>query len=210
MAKGRYSRTKGRTKRKDDGEDKWFAPAMWGDRRYPIVKAALDSVDEVARTLEQRWGIGRLQRIAPPELAVKFAQATENFNEACNQDDHNYMVQKANNLIAGWKALERTAEKNGFSPADPKVWYFRAPDDQDGKPYALVEDSGDYKRIEPDTVTRIYTLDEVCRFIKFWEEKNELVNKVKDTFPGATVTSIKPKEDKDGKKEPFYDDEIPF
>ena len=208
MAKGRYSGAKGRTKHKSDDENKWFAPNMWGDHRYPIVKAALDSVDEVARTLEQRWGIGRLQRIAPPDLAVKFAQATENFNEACNQDDHNYMVQKANNLIAGWKALERSAEKNGFSPADPKVWYLRAPDDAlDGKPFAIIENTGDYKRIEPDTVKRIYTLDEICRFIQFWEEKNSMANTVKDTFPGSHITSIKPNKEN---KEEFFDDEIPF
>lgn len=208
MVKGRYSRAKGRTKHKSDNEDVWFSPNMWGDHRYPIVKAALESVDEVARTLEQRWGIGRLQRIAPPDLAVKFAQATENFNEACNQDDHNYMVQKANNLIAGWKALERSAEKNGFSPADPKVLYLRAPDDAlDGKPFAIIEHSGDYKRIEPDTVTRIYTIDEICRFIQFWEEKNSMANTVKDTFPGSQITSIKP--NNENKEEPF-DDEIPF
>ena len=97
---------------------------MWGDSRYPIVKAALDSVDEwLGRSINSGALVG-CNVSTPPDLAVKFAQATENFNEACNQDDHNYMVQKANNLIAGWKALERTAEKNGFSPADPKVWYF--------------------------------------------------------------------------------------
>lgn len=211
MARGRYSRT--RAKPKDDGKDKWFAPSMWADQRYPIVKAALDSVDEVARRFEQRWGIGRLERLASPELAVKFEQARQNFNDACaNQDDHNYMVQKANNLIKGWQALERSAEKNGHTPADERIWYFRAPDDQDGKPYALVENSGDAKRVEPDTVVRVYSLDEICRIIKFWEEKNELVNQVKDYFPGSHITSIKPKEEKDGKKknEPFFDDEIPF
>lgn len=209
MAKGRYSRTKATPKR--DKEDTWFAPNMWGDSRYPIVKAALDSVDEVARTFEQRWGIGRLERLAPPELAVKFEQARQNFNYACSeQDDHNYMVQKANNLIAGWKALERAAEKNGHKPADPRVLYFRAPDDLDGKPYAIVEQSGDYKLVEPDTVKRIYSLDEICRIIQFWEEKNELANAVKDTFIGSSITSIKPLPEKKVSKEEFFDDEIPF
>ena len=205
--KGRYSKTK--VQRKNDDKDKWFAPSMWADQRYPIVKAALDSVDEVARTLEQRWGIGRLERLAPPELAVKFEQARQNFNHACSdQDDHNYMVQKANNLIKGWKALEKSAEKNGHSPADPKVLYFRAPDDMDGKPYAIVEQSGDYKRVEPDTVKRVYSLDEICRIIQFWEEKMSAVNQVKDIFPGSHITSVKPK--KEGKDEKFFDDEIPF
>lgn len=205
--KGRYSKTK--VKRKDDDKDKWFAPNMWGDSRYPIVKAALDSVDEVARTLEQRWGIGRLERLAPPELAVKFEQARQNFNHACSdQDDHNYMVQKANNLIKGWKALEKSAEKNGHSPADPKVWYFRAPDDIGGTPYAIVEDSGDYKRLDDENVKRVYCLDEICRIIKFWEEKTDIVTEVKNTFPGSTITKIKPNKDKP--KSDFLDDEIPF
>ena len=93
---------------------------------------------------------------------------------------------------------ERTAEKMILS-CRPEGLVLPAPI-PGRQAVCLVEDSGDYKRIEPDTVIRIYTLDEVCRFIKFWEEKNELVNKVKDTFPGATVTSIKPKEDKMAKK----------
>ena len=99
MAKGRYSRTKGRTKGKDDGEDKWFAPNMWGDSRYPIVKAALDSVDEVARTLEQRWGIGRLQRIAPPDLVVKFARQPKTSTKPVTRTT---IITWCKGHIAGW------------------------------------------------------------------------------------------------------------
>ncbi|MGB1189893.1 MAG: hypothetical protein ACPG4A_06675 [Pseudomonadales bacterium] len=164
-------------------------------------------MDEIARQLEQRWGIGRLERLAPPELAVKFAQARQNFNDACDQDDHNYLVQKANNLVAGWKALEKSAERNGHDPADPRVWYFHAPSDAlGGKPYAIVEQSGDHTRVDPDTVMRVYSLDEICRIIAHWEASNNLANATKDHFPGAEIKSI---EVENNSKE-FYNDEIPF
>ena len=210
-ARGRYSRTKAKPKR--DDKDTWFSPPMWADHRYKIIQAAINSMDEVARRIEQRWGIGRVERLASPALAVKFAQAQQNFAEACNQDDHKYLVQKCENLIKGWEALERYAEKQGHKPSDPRIWYIRAPDDCDGKPYALIENSGDHKLVDPESVTRTYTIDEICRFIKFWEEKNDLVNAVKDTFHGAHVTSIKPTEEKNNGKDKdgtFFDDEIPF
>jgi len=210
--KGRYIKTTAKPKAR--GEDAWYPPAMWSDSRYAIVRAAMDSVDEVARRLEQRWGIGRLERLAPPDLAVKFEQARQNLNDAANNDDHNYLVQKANNMIAGWNALERFAEKNGHQPADERIWYAIAPDNAGGKPYAIIQDSGVAKLVDPESVSRTYTLDELCRIINFWEENSPLVKSVKDVFPGAEIQSIKPKEEKDGKsskkQDTFFDDEIPF
>lgn len=209
MSSGRYSKTRAKPKKKD--EDTWYPPAMWSDSRYKIIRAAIDSLDEVARKLEQRWGIGKLERIAPPALSVKFEQARQNFNDACHGDDHNYLVQKADNLITGWKALERYAEKNGHQPSDERIWYAIAPDDAGGKPFAIIQDGSVAKLVDPESVTRTYTLDEVCRFIKFWEEKNSLANAVKDTFHGSEITAIKKRGKKDDKKEEaFFDDEIPF
>lgn len=203
----------------------------WQKERDDVVRAAINSVDELARTLEQRWGIGRLERLASPALAVAFEQARQNFNMACEGDDHKFLVQKADNLVSGWKALERYAEKNGHTPSDPRVLYVQPPADAESQlPYAIIEDSAHFEKVDREAVQRVYTVDELSRIIGFWESRSEGINKIKDTFYGSEITRIKSKgttdatikqpkkigekaKPNDGKGKTtaqFIDDEIPF
>lgn len=207
MAKvmGRYNRVKRNAKKSKDAEDSWSPPPMWSDKRQSVCIAAVNSVEEVARHLEQTWGIGKLERLASPELAVKFEQARQNFSDAANGDDTEYLVLKANNLIKGWKALERHALNNGHTPHPPDagIWYAIAPEDVGGYTFAFIKDSADAFCVDMKSASRIYTLDEICRIVASWENQWEAVRAVKDHFPKSTITAIRPKEE-------LIEDEIPF
>ena len=54
-----------------------------------VINAAVRSLDAVARDAEVRWGIGKLESLADPELAARFEQARVRLNAALNGDDVN-------------------------------------------------------------------------------------------------------------------------
>lgn len=197
----RYNKVK-RTRKHSDAEESWKAPAMWSDKRSEVVRAAVNSVDKIARDLECKWGIGKLEELAPPKLAVAFEQARQNFSDAANGDDHNYLVQKANNLIEGWKALERSALKNGRNPADEDVWYAIAPPDVGGKAFAIVKHSSDAAAVDRNKYPRVYSLDEVARILAKFEIP--LIEEIKTVFPNSKVTKIGSNSKDD------FNDPIPF
>jgi hypothetical protein len=190
--KTRYSEPK-KSRKKVVADDSWKAPAMFSDKRSDICYAAIKSVDKVARDLETRWGIGKLEELAPPKLAVAFEQARQNFSDAALGDDHNYLVQKADNLIQGWKAVEAYAIKNGNNP----------PPDAGGEKFAIVKHEADTAAVDRTEYPKVYSLDEICRIIKAVE--TDMIAKTKELFPDARITNIMP-----STKKVILDDEIPF
>ena len=200
--KTRYSEPKKRRK-KVVADDSWKAPAMFSDKRSDICYAAIKSVDKIARDLETKWGIGKLEELAPPKLAVAFEQARQNFSDAALGDDHNYLVQKANNLIQGWKAVEAYAIKNGNNPGDADVWYAIAPPDAGGHKFAIVKHEADTAAVDRTEYPKVYSLDEIARIIKAFE--TDMISKTKELFPDARITNIMPTKGK-----VILDDEIPF
>jgi len=202
MASSRYSAAK-KNRKTDVADDSWKAPTMFSDKRSDICNAAIRSVDKVARDLEMKWGIGKLEELAAPKLAVAFEQARQNFNDAANGDDHNYLVQKADNLIQGWKAVEAYAIKNGNSPDDAEVWYAIAPPDAGGDKFAIVKHAADAAAVDREKYPKVYTLDEIARIIKAIE--TDMISKTKELFPDARITKITPTKGK-----VILDDEIPF
>ena len=185
---GRYNRIK-RKRKIDDAEERFSVSAMWGDSRAEICRAAVNSVDAVARELEMKWGIGKLEELASPKLAVKFEQARQNFSEACQLDDSDYLVQKANNLITGWKKLETTAIEAGHKPGEAEVWYGIAPPDCDEYNFAIVKWGSDAANIDRDKYPIVYTLDEVCRIIKSFQRP--LLEAAKTEFKDSKIVNIK-------------------
>jgi len=186
--KGRYSRVK-RNLKKDDAGESFSVSAMWGDSRAETCRAAVNSVDAVARELEMKWGIGKLEELAAPNLAVKFEQARQNFSEACQLDDSDYLVQKANNLIAGWRKLETSSIEAGHKPGSAEVWYGIAPEDCDEYNFAIVKWPSDAAAIDRDKYPIVYSLDEVCRIIKSFQQP--LVEAAKTTFKDSKIVNIK-------------------
>ena len=92
------------------------------NKRYEVHEAIVATLEDVALRLVQRWGRGKLERLASPQLAVAFQQAKQNYEKATLDNDVKYIAQKAKNLIQGWQALETEAKQQGPKPEPSKVW----------------------------------------------------------------------------------------
>lgn len=196
MAVGKWTGAK----RKPKQSDSEYAPIpdMYNHAgKAQVINAALRSLDAVARDAEVRWGIGKLESLADPELAARFEQARVRLNAALNGEDVNEVVARCKDMIKGWKVIEKRVREAGHQPADMRVWYHKG---DDGRTYAFVQDPADATLVEKGAVA--YSLDEVVRLL---DQRFQTINTVKEHWPGAEVTKVKPKT-----TEKDFQDDIPF
>jgi len=163
-----------------------------------IINAALRSLDAVARDAEVRWGIGKLESLADPELAARFEQARVRLNTALHGDDVNAVVDRCKDMIKGWKILEKRVSAAGHKPQEFRVWYHKG---DAGQKYAFIQDAADAKFVDSDAIP--YTMDDIARLI---DTKYPLVNQVKEMWPGSVVESVKPTKTKNEE----LNDDLPF
>ena len=190
-------------------------------KKYEVHEAVVATLEDIAWSLVQRWGRGKLERLASPQLAVAFQQAKQNYEKAVQDEDINYIAQKAKNLIQGWQALEKYAKKQGHKPEPSKVWYAIAPIELNAFTYAIVRDSSDMQFVDKKSADRVYTLDEIAWILHKYETNNKAVTEVKDLFAGSEIRGIgeydkygneimKGAKKDEKQKETLIDDEIPF
>lgn len=173
-------------------------PKMYEEEeKAAVIRASLKSVDKVARDMEQRWGIGKLEQLADPALTTRFEQARQNLNHALGQESISEVVAKAEDMIRGWKIIEKKVISAGHKPECERVWHMV---NDEGKKYAFVNDSSDHVHFDKDIT--VISMEEVLRV--FEAHYKELYVDVKSYFPGAEITKITTK-DKDK-----LDDVIPF
>jgi hypothetical protein len=164
--------------------------------------AAVQVADQAAIKHEGEWGIGRLEQLAPPDLAAKFAIAKHQLDEAISAVDIDLAGKKAMAMARGWEALDRAARAAGHRPADKgTVWFHGS---QDGrKRYAFVQsvhDVPDIARRHPDHI--VVAFDEVVAIFERPDAAG-LIYEIKKQFPGAYV------QNKNAVKT-LINDEIPF
>ena len=173
-------------------------PKMYEEEeKAAVIRASLNSVDKVARDMEQRWGIGKLEELADPALATRFEQARQNLNHALGQESISEVVAKAEDMIRGWKIIEKKVLEAGHKPECERVWHMV---NDEGKKYAFVNDSSDHVHFDKDIT--VISMEEVLRVFEAHYE--EVYGEVKKHFPGAEIMKITNKE-KDN-----LDDKLPF
>jgi len=155
-----------------------------------VISAALDALDTVTREMDQRWGIDQLPKLVDPDTSAKFERARQNLEYAIVSKDVNLVVLKANNLLKGWRMLNRIASENGELTLDqdsPVIWYHRGPNHEK---YAIVKDPKDLTKVKSSACDRVYCLDEICRILAFFEDDNGLVKKIKGEFLGCEIKEL--------------------
>ena len=155
----------------------------------PVKEAiyhALQPLDEVAVSMEEKWGVDRLVKLVSPDTAAKFGRAKAKLDVALDKNDEAKCVHQISVMIKGWIFLDREAVENGHQPISPQASVWR---NDDGQAYAFVKDSSEaikYAKQNPNVV--VWTLPEVARLGEFFNEHTKkLGNEVKTIFPGATV-----------------------
>jgi hypothetical protein len=72
-----------------------------------VIKAILDGVDETARQMERKWGVGRLRLLVGDVLRIKFDAQKAKLDAAIAADQETYIRAQAEGMRRAWLALDR-------------------------------------------------------------------------------------------------------
>jgi hypothetical protein len=191
-----------RTKTRDDlegfGKHEPYIPRnKW---EYDAIDGALRPLDEVASSLEVKWGRDRLIALVSPETASKFKTAKAKLDAAIAYNNPTDVIKRVNIMIRGWQALEKEATQAGHKAFPPDVWVASvgAEGKHEACEFAIVKDSADASMVK-DAGMNIYSLVEIARMVRLFELKVDSVSNIKKLFPDSEITKVE-----------FKEDELPF
>ena len=151
---------------------------------------ALEALDEVAHRMERRWGIDRLPRLVPNDLAEKFwrqkAKLDEQIVEEATAGFAN-VEREAQRMVNAWRALDAAAEAAG---ADQASGQWMAARMSDGRSLVIcgdLEGCQAWRQQNPDSAAAVWTMEEVVRVL----EGFDLVNRTKHLFDGAVIDEVR-------------------
>jgi hypothetical protein len=148
------------------------------------ASAVLGPLDQVAKAMERKWGVGRLQTLVPEEWALKFHSACDKLNEAIDSSDMGRIKERAEIMRRGWTKLDELATAAGHEPwVAPDVWEVQS---ENGTIYAIVRGDVDRRNGACRQGVAVYTLAEVAKILQAWDEDGQ-VSILKAEFPDATL-----------------------
>jgi len=149
------------------------------------IQAIIGGVDELAASMEQKWGVDRLPRLVEPDLATRFYSQARKFNAAITGGNPADVDVEGQRMINAWTALDAAAVAAGAPPVSPDIWEVSL---SDGRVVALVR-----SREEQHAVARagrhvdVFSAEEIARLIEGFPD----IVKAKHTFPGAEITAVR-------------------
>ena len=162
-------------------------PHSWAQTHgtYISGQAAIDGADHAAVMMEAKWGAGRLRLLVPTELREKFDRQRYLLNAAIWHGDLEAVRRESERMTKAWAALDGAAVAAGASKLSPAVWELTL---ANGTVVALVRSPEEAKAVVAEKrQVIVYTLEEIGRML----DNYQAVTKVKEAFPGATVTVIR-------------------
>lgn len=159
----------------------WMAtPGM-----YIAGRAALDEADALEVEMELKWGRDRLRLLVSTELREKFDRQRYLTSDARWSGGLEDVRREAGRMAKAWIALDKAATQAGAQILDPAIWEVCL---DDGTVATIVREPQLVNRILAEgRKINVYTLEEIAHMISAFPE----VAKVKQEFPGATVTRTK-------------------
>ena len=161
----------------------------------------LQTVDETARRMEDKWGVDRLATLVSADTAAKFGSAKAKLDAAIDDNDADEVTKRAAIMQRGWEALDREATKRGYASLSITAWTWR--DDGD-RAHAFVRDVAEahqYGKENPGVA--VWTMAEVIRIVAGFDHLSKNIGSAaKVAFPGAEIAAIR--------KSKSINDEIPF
>jgi hypothetical protein len=157
--------------------------AMSADR---YARVALECLDEIALAMERKWGVGRLPRLVDPALAAKFDAQRDKLNDAIHSERQDAIAAQAAAMERAWKALDAAAAAKGAQPLSPNVWEATTPA---GEVIAIVRTPEEATLIARERKGAVWTVAEVAIALDAFGDH---VRAVKEKFPGANVTAVRP------------------
>jgi hypothetical protein len=152
------------------------------------VDMAVGCFDEVAREMDRKWGIDRLQQVVPVEVADKYGRALAALNEAIRERDPEKTKWNAENCVKGMRKMDEIAEAAGRSKAEPRSFEY----DFDGLHFIVVDDERLWPALREQRGDKvlIVTLREVGVALKAL--RDPAVAAVKHEFDRSEIVAIRP------------------
>ena len=100
---------------------------------------------KIARTMERRWGIGRLPLLVDPNCACGSIASARSSTSLSAADKAHAIVVQAKGMSRAWQALDAAATAAGAEPLAPEIWECQLP--TGGKVVAIVRTSAEARRV---------------------------------------------------------------
>jgi hypothetical protein len=168
-----------------------------------VTQAILDGLDEAARQMERKWGIGRLRLLVDDALRAKFDAQKAKLDAAIATDQEIYVRAQAAGMRRAWQVLDQAATDAGAQPLAPEVWECVLP--SSGEVISIVRTEAEAHHVA--RAGEVWTLAEVGVLI---ERMGDEVRKVRRTFPGSAVVDVRPREPPPPPIDWARGDELPF
>jgi hypothetical protein len=149
-----------------------------------VIKAILDGVDETARQMERKWGVGRLRLLVPDALRIRFDAQKAKLDAAIAADQGSYIRAQAEGMRRAWLALDREAIEAGAEPIAPEVWECVLP--STGEVVSIVRTQAEAHHVARES--EVWTVAEIAVLI---ERVGDQVREVKRVFPGSAVVEVR-------------------
>lgn len=162
-------------------------PSAYSATSYREAQAILDGVDEYARRMEVKWGVGRLRLLVSDITRARFDNQLAVWMDAVWNGDLGAVREAAERMRRAWAYLDAEADQAGAQPLSPDVWEGRL---SDGKVFGITRTGAEaYAAQAEGRAAVVYTVDELARIVE--AERNAVVNAVKTNFAGAEVVNIR-------------------
>lgn len=152
---------------------------------------ALEALDEVAHQMERKWGVGRLTRLVPIDLAERFERQLAKLNAAITEEATGGSVasveHEAGRMVNAWRALNAAAEAAGADPVSGQYLTARMSDGRSLVICGDLEGMSHWLHQNRGSAAAVWTMEEVVRVL----EGFDLVNRTKHLFEGAVVGEVR-------------------
>jgi hypothetical protein len=91
-------------------------------------RRALVQVDQAFWASEQRWGVGRLERIISPSTLAAYQRGWAAYRQALEEGDADALEQIGPKMIAALAFMDAEATQAGHKPLAPDTWETALPD----------------------------------------------------------------------------------
>jgi hypothetical protein len=151
---------------------------------------AIEALDEVAHRMERKWGVDRLPRLVPNDLALKFWRQVGKLNVEIVEEATAGIAnveQEAGRMVNAWMALDAAAEAAGADRASGQYLTARMSDGRSLVICGDLEGVAVWRQQNPDQAAAVWSMQEVATVL----EGLDLVNRTKHLFDGAVVEAAR-------------------
>jgi len=166
---------------------------QWNENSFKAGIEEINTVDNLGREMELKWGGQRLRLLAPPEMREKFDRQRYKLNGALFEGDLNNLATQCRRMALAWQTLDRLASAGGASH-HPDVWEIAM---ADGSVVALVRTDDDMTRANEAALKiaagrrlSLWSLEEVARLIVAFGAQVTPAADLKARYTGAIVQAL--------------------